>query len=41
MISYRHGSISIRDRAELEAATCECYRMVEDEFARLMRPGAN
>jgi CRP-like cAMP-binding protein len=40
MISYRRGRITIRDRAALEAAACECYRVVKGEFGRFFRPSA-
>jgi CRP-like cAMP-binding protein len=36
MISYRRGHITIADRAGLEAASCECYPVVRQEFARLL-----
>ena len=28
MIHYRYGRIAIADRAALEEAACECYKMV-------------
>jgi CRP-like cAMP-binding protein len=34
LISYRRGRITILDRPGLEAATCECYRIVKGEFDR-------
>jgi CRP-like cAMP-binding protein len=37
LISYRRGRITILDRPGLEAAACECYRIVQGEFARLFR----
>ena len=37
-IVYRRGCIEIVDRAGLEGATCECYGVIRDEFARLVRP---
>jgi CRP-like cAMP-binding protein len=37
LISYRRGRITILDRSGLEAAACECYRLVKGEFARLFR----
>src|SRR6476469_7836911 len=35
-ISYVRGHIKILDRKELEATVCECYRVVKDEFNRLL-----
>ena len=35
-ISYARGHIKIVDRAKLEATVCECYRVVKDEFDRLL-----
>jgi CRP-like cAMP-binding protein len=37
IISYRRGRIAIRDRSALEAAACECSRIVKGEFDRLFR----
>jgi hypothetical protein len=36
VISYRRGRIIIRDRAGLERASCECYRVLRDQFQRLL-----
>lgn len=36
LIRYRRGIITIVDRKGLEAAACECYRIVSDEYARLI-----
>jgi hypothetical protein len=35
LITYNHGSMTVLDRQGLEAAACECYRVIQDEFARL------
>ncbi len=36
MISYKRGHISILNREDLEATSCECYRVIQNEFARLL-----
>jgi CRP-like cAMP-binding protein len=35
-ISYVRGHIKILDRQKLEETVCECYRVVKDEFVRLL-----
>ena len=35
-ISYVRGRIKILDRQKLEQTVCECYRVVKDEFDRLL-----
>jgi hypothetical protein len=35
-IRYIRGHIKILDRQKLEAIVCECYRVVKDEFDRLL-----
>jgi CRP-like cAMP-binding protein len=35
-ISYIRGHIQILDRQKLEETVCECYRVVKDEFDRLL-----
>jgi CRP-like cAMP-binding protein len=35
LISYSRGSITVVDRKGLEAAACECYQAVIDEYDRL------
>lgn len=36
LIRYRLGNVAIVDRPGLEAAACECYAVIRDEFARLL-----
>jgi CRP-like cAMP-binding protein len=36
LISYVRGRITILDRGGLEASACECYRVVKDEYDRLL-----
>jgi CRP-like cAMP-binding protein len=38
LIRYSRGHIEILDRKALEAAACECYRVVKTEFDRLLGP---
>ena len=37
IISYRRGLIHIISSQKLEAATCECYQLIYQEFSRLIR----
>lgn len=39
LISYIRGEIEIIDRARLEEAACECYRIIVGEFQHLVQPG--
>ncbi|MCX7027609.1 MAG: Crp/Fnr family transcriptional regulator [Spirochaetes bacterium] len=36
LISYSRGCLSILDRPGLEARVCECYKVVREEFLRLL-----
>jgi CRP-like cAMP-binding protein len=36
LISYVRGKIEVIDRQGLEARTCECYKVVKDEYDRLL-----
>ena len=36
LIRYSRGVITIRDRPGLEAAACECYRIIEAEYDRVL-----
>lgn len=36
LIKYSRGTITILDRQSLEAAACECYQVVKEEYDRLL-----
>ena len=35
LITYARGIVQVVDRNGLEAASCECYRIIRDEYGRL------
>jgi Mn-dependent DtxR family transcriptional regulator len=35
LITYAHGAMTMLDRGGLEAAACECYRVIQEECDRL------
>ncbi len=35
LITYHRGKVKVLDRAGLEAASCECYRLIRERFDRL------
>jgi CRP-like cAMP-binding protein len=36
LISYRRGAITVLDRAGLERASCECYRVIRSQYERFL-----
>ncbi len=38
LIDYRRGRLTVVDRHGLEDVACECYRVLRDEFDRLLGP---
>ena len=40
LINYRNGQMTILDRPALEAAACECYSIVQQQFEQLLGDGA-
>jgi CRP-like cAMP-binding protein len=37
-IMYSRGRVTVVNRPELERRSCECYRVIRDEFERLLQP---
>ena len=37
LIHYRHGHVTITNRARLEDAACECYRVMKGDYDKLFR----
>jgi CRP-like cAMP-binding protein len=35
-VEYKHGVIRVLDRKSLERSSCECYRVIADEYDRLL-----
>jgi CRP-like cAMP-binding protein len=40
LIGYAEGTVTVADRARLERASCDCHRVIRDEYERLLAPGA-
>jgi DNA-binding transcriptional MocR family regulator len=40
LIRYRRGMMQIRDRAEMERVSCECYAVVRARFDAFLNPPA-
>jgi CRP-like cAMP-binding protein len=38
LITYARGMLTVEDRQGLEAAACECYRVVRNKFDRVFGP---
>jgi CRP-like cAMP-binding protein len=41
LIRYRRGAIAVLDRLGLEEASCECYRVIREQYERLLPPTAH
>jgi CRP-like cAMP-binding protein len=40
LINFKRGRIKILDREGLEEVSCECYRIVKEEYDRYLNAGA-
>jgi CRP-like cAMP-binding protein len=40
LLSYHRGRITVRDRKRLEERACECYRVIKNEYDRLLTGAA-
>jgi Mn-dependent DtxR family transcriptional regulator len=40
LVRYTRGKVTVVDRVGLEGASCECYRLVQAHFERLLPWGA-
>jgi len=38
LITTARGTITIKDRGGLEKASCDCYRLVKEEYERVLGP---
>ncbi len=36
LIRYTRGKVTILNREELEAASCECYEIIKGDYVRLL-----
>ena len=36
LLTYNRGAITIVNRAAMESQSCECYRVVTEEYAKLL-----
>lgn len=41
ILRYQRGVVSIVDREKLEEASCECYRIINEEYDRLFQTNGN
>jgi CRP-like cAMP-binding protein len=41
LIEYANECVTVADRAGLERASCDCHRVIREEYERLLAPGAH